>query len=324
MAFGQTRLGADYVRNFWRDKRPVRRLPAPILDPAEFTLTNTPQGLGDSILLTHHALACAEAKVPGHAYTPAPHWPVLRDFCPWLPPTHVPRFVSLCDAVASWDLGPGHNVQRCRRLFGLPAGPVLPARRRPLFADVVPLGHRVSLHFDAGPHADWQRQHLHPRARQLYPENRVVVREFIEAHPELSFIEFGNRPTLRHDRVEDATGRPLAETIRLMAECTTHLGIVSGPMHLAAALGLRLIVVLNFPHPSQLCLPALVDTGVVESEWLYPEAMHLHQDADSPHWPRFGRASLERAFAGQVYPYGEPVAEEEFGKQEDRKGRRHE
>jgi hypothetical protein len=294
-------LNFEDVTRFYAGKSETRRRPFPgMLDPGEFTLTNTAQGLGDCVVLTDHARSASAQGLPHSIWSPAPAFAELLPWVPWALAHQMPRWVSLASAVQSWGLGPGHMIQRAQRLFGLPVDPV---PHGALSVNVARRPGRVSLHFEAGSHAAWQRGVYHPRARQLYAENRVVIREFIEAHPELTFIEFGREPVIRHERVENACGRPLRETIPLLAECEFHLGIVSGPMHVAAALGVKLIVVLNFPHPSQLMLPQLVDTGVVEGEWLYPQAVHLHQDHDSPHWPRFNRMNLERAFAGEVYPY---------------------
>jgi len=50
-------------------------------------------------------------------------------------------------------------------------------------------------------------------------------------------------------------------------------------------------------------LPTLVDTLEVESEWLYPQNVHLHQDNAGPLVPRFSADTLRAAFNGEVYPY---------------------
>lgn len=296
------RIGADQVRAFYKGKRKVTKRKAPRLDPEEWTLTNTPQGLGDCVILTEHFRACSQEGKPSSAYSPAPLWPSLVKSCPWAVNLDHPRQVSLCHASNNWDLGPGHMVDRARRLFGFDP------QIQPCGALSVPFVRRqksrVALHFESGFHSIWQRSNLHPRARQLYAHHRKTLRDFMtEMGDRFTWIEFGNRRVIDHERADDATGRPLEETIPLMAECEYHLGLVSGPMHLAAALGLKVITVLNFPDPRELMLPNLVDLGVVEQEWLYPQAVHLHQDIDSPHWPLFSKQSLARAFGGDVYPY---------------------
>jgi hypothetical protein len=57
------------------------------------------------------------------------------------------------------------------------------------------------------------------------------------------------------ERVEDFTGQPIEWTIPRMAQCEYSLGIMSGPLHIVAALGLRCIAVINFPSALEICLP---------------------------------------------------------------------
>ena len=255
----------DDILRFYRGRHAVKRRRPPRFDPAHWTLTNTPQGLGDCVVLTDHFRACSRLGKPAAAYSPAPPWPDLLKFCPWAVSMDHPRQVSLCHAAAEWDLGPGHMIDKARRLFGFRRDIV--SRGAIEVPWVKPKRNRIGLHFEAGFHARWQSANIHPRARQLYAANRKVIRDFITEHgDEYSWIEFGHKRTIDHELADDGTNRPLGETIPLMAECDYHIGLVSGPMHIAAALGLKVITVLNFPHPGQLMLPNLVDLGVVEQE----------------------------------------------------------
>jgi len=303
------RVDADAVRAFYRDAQPAGRMKAPVIDPTTTTLTNTPTGLGDCVVLTDLPRAAFHAGASAKIYSPSQHFATLGRFNPWFEDRQDPVWVSLSAAVAAYQIGPGHNIQRARRLFGLPIDPV--PRGCIEVERVLRVPGRVSLHFDPGPHAHWQRRHLHPRARMIYPDTMRVIRQFIAAHGDMTFIEIGPRRLLNDERVADGTGVGLEDTIRLMSECEFHLGVISGPMHVAVALGLKTIAIINFPHPGQLMLPNLVATGMVEEEWLYPQQVVLHQDHDSAHWPLFSRKSLEAAFDGGVYPYWRTdVAEE--------------
>lgn len=293
------RIGPDQVRAFYR-RFPARPGKVPTsVDREQYTLTNTPTGIGDTVVLLDAPCAATSGNV--HAWSPSPHWKALEACAMPMPLTRPPLYVSLTEANAAWDLGAGHITQRARRLLGLPVAPVpggwlcTPGVRT--------IRGRVSLHFEAGGHATWQRAVLHPRARQVYPETWKALRAFIKARPDLQFIEVGRSRLLPMEQVEDGTGRPLEETLRLMAECEFHLGIVSGPMHLAAALGSKVIALLNFPRPCQLMLPNLKPLGVVEEEWLYPQGVCLHQEEDSAHWPKVSARSLSAAVDGRVYPY---------------------
>jgi hypothetical protein len=118
----------------------------------------------------------------------------------------------------------------------------------------------------------------------------------------MSFAEVGFASS-GLDGVADWTGQDLEQTITRMAECEFFLGISSGPMHLAAALDLKIVALVNFPSAGELYLPVLRDVDVVEVEWLYPQGVVLHQDEEGPLVPRISLDTLERAFAGEIYPY---------------------
>jgi hypothetical protein len=118
----------------------------------------------------------------------------------------------------------------------------------------------------------------------------------------MSFIQIGTKAQL-FQNVQDCTRLPLQQTIRLISGCEYFVGIVSGPMHIATALGIRCIIVLNFPHAHEIFLPVLKDIDLVESEWLYPQNVHLHQDGEGPLVPRLSYENLERAFNGEIHPY---------------------
>jgi hypothetical protein len=298
------RVGVDDVVRFYAD-HPGSSKPklGRTFDPETHTLTNTPTGMGDSIMMTDLPRAAALSRRQGSSYLSSPHFRDLIQFNPYYRDRHCPVWVSLSQVQMEYDLGPGHNFQKVRRLFNLPVDP------RPSGCVIVPGGtvkrNRVSLHFEPGVHAISQRAHIHPRAREVYPENLDIVRAFIKRHPELEFFEVGGC-VLQND-VPNLSHLPLPSVIHEMASCSLHIGIISGPYHLANALGVRTIVVINFPEPSMFMLPCMKNVDAVESEWLYPQSHVLHQDTDSPHWPRFTLKTLEMAYQGETYPYEDPT-----------------
>ncbi len=286
---------------FYRHAERVKRPKPPQYDISKITLTNTPMGLGDCVILTDHL------RDGGYAWSPSPSFKPLVDGNPAYIDQQTPEWVSIAAANSAYNLGPGHMCQRIQRMFGrevtpLPSGFVhVPgALKHP---------NRVIVHFEAGIHSDYQRKKYHPRARQVYPESLAIIRKFFQLHPEYEVLEVGAKPVLGAPAI-DLTGKPLNETIKLMANASWCLSILSGPSHLATALGLQVINIINFPEPHQLMLPNLVNTGVVESEWIAPQTMVLHQDSDSLHWPRFGLSTLSAAFQHEVYPYNRAM---EFG-----------
>lgn len=289
----------DLIVGYYRQARAVRKQPL-VQDLTELALTNTSRGLGDTLLLTRLPWAGAKQHKPRYIASESAFFEPLVKFNPFYQPAGNRERIAADTLQLRYDLGNGHFIQRLQRAFGLepdllPCGYLeVPRRTRP---------GRTILHFDPGsPHAAWQRVFVHPRARQLYPASKRIIQRFIDGHPEMTFYQVGKvRASL--ENVEDRTGLPLDQTIELMSQCEYFIGIISGPMHLATALGLKCIVILNFPHASNIFLPALKDVDVIESEWLYPQNVHLHQDNEGPLVKRLTPVNLEKALQGEIYPY---------------------
>lgn len=211
-----------------------------------------------------------------------------------------PFWVSACLVCQEYDLGNGHFLQRLRRAYGF----VPELRPHPCLEVAIEerLPGGVILHLEAGPWAEWQRQNVHARAREIYPESLRVLQKFIRFRRDLVFAEIGTgRSGL--EGVLDWTGLALETTIRRMAGCEYFLGITSGPLHIAAALGLKIINIVNFPSATEICLPVLKDIDLIEVEWLYPDSIILHQEDSGRFVQQLSFEMLQRAFYGELYPY---------------------
>jgi ADP-heptose:LPS heptosyltransferase len=90
--------------------------------------------------------------------------------------------------------------------------------------------------------------------------------------------------------------------VKKMESCEFFLGIDSGPMHLAAVLELKSIVIIN-DSSSGLHLPCLKECRVPNSEWLYPQNTHLNRAGENQLVARFNFENLAAAFLGETYPY---------------------
>lgn len=297
----ERRLTVDDVHRFFASLPDTKKPKFPrTLDPEEWTLTNTPTGIGDSVMLTDIERAASSANRKATSWLCTTSFRALQNFNPYHRTIQSPHWISLSAYQGAFDLGPGHNFQRARRIFGLPID------SRPSGCLVVPGAvrkNRVSLHFEAGSHAENQKCY-HPQPRVVYPQNLEIVRRFIRAHPELDFFEIGG--SVLKDTVP-SLNCSLDETIRAMSECCLHIGIISGPYHMANALGVPTICIINFPSPWQLMLPCVKNIDIVEAEWLYPQSHILHQDHDSSHWPMLSLYNLERAYNRETYPYDDPT-----------------
>lgn len=290
----------DLILEYYRSVTPKRDLQQ-LREPTTDVLTTMTQGLGDTMMLTD--LPAAAARAGGgrcDVFSPSKHFRPLMQFNPYFREVKDKAYlVNAPDLIRQYDCGNGHYFQRLRRGYGL-------------LVDDKPRGfigwkgqrckNRVILHFDPGLHANWQRQHVHKRARVIYPETRKAIEDFVAARKDLQFYEVGANPL----RIKGTTYIATADTpalVRCIGAAAWFLGIMSGPMHVAAALGLRGIVIVNFPAPNKIFLPTLVVTGQIEEEWMYFQNVHLHQDGEGPLVKRATTDNLKRAFNGELYPF---------------------
>jgi hypothetical protein len=264
------------------------------------TLTNTGHGLGDTVVLTDLPRAAKQAKLSASVFSQARYFRTLMSFNPYLEDSVLPFWVSAEQICLNFQLGNGHIIQRLRRAFGFPVD------YKPMGCLVVQnaetVSGRVVLHFEPGQHVRWQREHVHPRAREIYPENMLKIQRFVRAQSALEFIEIGETFSGLMN-VQNKCGLALKDTIRLLASAEYFIGIISGPLHLAAALGLKIVNIINFPEPNRIFLPTLKDIEQVESEWFYPQSVLLHQDGAGGTVHSFSSVNLERAIVGELYPY---------------------
>lgn len=295
----EERIDPTWIVDHYKRLRAASRIPLDV-SLEVVTLTNTGHGLGDTMMLTDLPRVAAVHGQVASVFSQSKHFRPLMAFNPHFADRVYPFWAAADRLCGVFDLGNGHTIQRIRRAFGYPV------EDKPAGCLVVPAGERFPrrfvLHFEPGQHAHAQRTSIHPHARRIYPKTLEAIAQFVHDHPEYEFFEIGSSKSSLPG-VHDATGLGLASSIELIASSQYFVGIISGPLHVAAALGLRLITIVNFPEPASIVLPTLKDTGQVESEWLYPQAVVLHQEGEGGTTYELSTRSLERAVAGELYPY---------------------
>lgn len=287
----------DQIIKFYK-QTPAPTRPLGIVKPGT-TLTNLAQGLGDALILSDMVHASGGTWP---VWSNSGHWRSIAKYCRYYTPDTgtTPHLVDVPMLVHTYDCGNGHFTQRIRRACGVQVDDLpkpqlyVPHRQR--------IEGRVIMHFDPGIHAQWQKTHIHPRARQLYPENKAVLERFIKQNSHLEWIEVGAKPQLLRGSTYVKTPTT-DDLIELCATADYFLGIISGVMHLCAAFQARGIVLINFPDARKIFLPTLKPIKQVEAEWFYPQNVHLHQDVAGPLVPKFSEAALTKAFNGEVYPF---------------------
>lgn len=291
------RRDRDIILEFYRKAKRLRK--QPLHDFTGHTLTNSPTGLGDTVLLTSIPWVAHAQGKERFIHHDSPHFKTLMQFNPYYRPLRpeVPQ-ISAVELQFNFDMGAGHFIQRLQRAMGL-----CPERKPKGYLNIEhrPVKNRFVFHFEPGRHVQWQTQYVHPKARQIYPETQAALQQFVFEHRDFEFFEVG-KPTATLEGVE-LLQLPLDKTIEFLATCDYFVGIISGPMHVATALGVRCVVISNFPSAEKIVLPTLVDIDQVESEWFYPQNVLLHQEGEGPQVKRFSGLNLERAIGGEIYPY---------------------
>lgn len=285
----------DNILTFYKNQE-LKFKPKPVFHPAA-TLTNCAGGFGDTLILTDIYKASGGKST---AWSHSAHFQPIMSINPYYVESHAnPLLISAPELIRMYDCGNGHFVQRIRNAYGYKVDDKPQCQIR---LNGIEKKERVILHFDAGVHSEWQKKNLHPRARQLYPENKLLIEKFIKQHPELEFIEIGQKPL----GIKGATyigGGSTMDTMKTVATGKYFIGIISGPYHVATALGLKVICIINFPKAENIFLPTLKAIDQVEMEWFYPQNVHLHQDGEGKQVKRFTLDNLNRALNGEVYPY---------------------
>ncbi len=290
---------ADQVRSYWRAQEQVPLKPVPPIEGA--VLSSLCVGLGDTLMLTDMPKA-SRGEVP--VFSASRHFRALMRYNQWWTEPPFPEQLMLVNAptlVRHFESGPGHYMQRLRRAFGLPVEPV---PRASVSWKGQRKNNRVLMHFEPGPHALWQRKNVKAGARFLSQQSRAIIEKWVAQHGEMEFWCVGGPPPGGPLKGVHTMRTPtLAELIDKTGQCGWFMGIVSGVMHLATAMQLKCVVLVDFPEAARIMLPTLKQTGQLEEEWLYPQNCHLHQEGEGPLVKRLSVDTLRQAFAGELYPY---------------------
>lgn len=179
------------------------------------------------------------------------------------------------------DWGGGHCIQRIQKSLGIevkikPKGYInYDISKR--------ITNKVFVHLKNN--TDWKRNI--PNSLDNEHFNKVI--EFFNKHKEYKPYYFNNNLEIN-------------ELISTMETCEFFLGIDSGPMHLAAAMDIKSIVIINDP---QMCiyLPKIKECELPNAEWLYPQNVHLNRSGETDLIPKLSEDNIFNAINGHIYPY---------------------
>jgi hypothetical protein len=261
---------ADILRSFYLDKSTVNP-GAPVAPFRPKSIHNDAPGLGDSIIMTS---VVPEIKVFSQVLAEITETRFSHQALSSEPGLAISE-------LAQHDWLGGHAIQRFQRSLGLtvnvkPTGKLGydPSLTRP---------NRVFVHLQNG--TDWKRA----IPNSLSVTESSFIQEFFSANPQFEPYFYNNDLAIN-------------ELISQIESCEYFLGIDSGPMHIAAALNRKSIILINDPA-CLVYLPKIKECELPNLEWLYPQNVHLNRAGETALVPRLTFDSLLEAFAGQVYPY---------------------
>lgn len=173
------------------------------------------------------------------------------------------------------DWGGGHCIQRLQKAF-LGEYDILP--KPYLNKKYNPVKNKIGYHFFSN------RQD-----NGIHKENQDLILNFLNSKG--------------YSTYNCSSAGTVKELIDNLATCEYFIGIDSGPQHVAAGLGIKSIIILARNDSCKIYLPKLAEADVGNSEWLYPQNVHLSLIEGNELVEKFSLPNLEKALAGQLYPY---------------------
>lgn len=229
-------------------------------------ITNSANGLGDTIILNN----LCEFKFINSSFS---DFNTLIKYNNKYKTPNTEDFFDINNSgYNDFDWGGGHCIQRLEQAF---IGKKSKIPKPYISKQYAPIKNRILIHLDG------KTNHLDNQIK-----NKII-----------NFLEKNNY-TLCYWNEKD-----LEESIELASSCEYFIGVNSGPMHVAAAFGIKSIVILNREDSNKIYLPKLSELDIPESEWLYPQNIHLSIANDNELIEKFTLENLRRALAGNLYPY---------------------
>lgn len=128
------------------------------------------------------------------------------------------------------------------------------------------------------------------------------IDDFVNCCPlNCSFVELSKRNWI--DIAEWTQPKSTLDKIKILQTCEYVICGNNDIAHYAAALGVKLITIVNDAPANKLYLPCLTDYSNLKIQELYPQSCILHQSEENELVPKVSRVSLIGAVLGHVYPY---------------------
>ena len=241
---------------------------------------------------------------------------------PYFKYKNIEKSPSIHQIVENFNCGNGNILQQTYRILGLNVD-IKPKGN--LYINKTKKKNLIGLHLDGV-----SAGRFYPNGRVVYEHNIKILQEFINNNPEYTFIQFGQgqkkeenllstgiSQPLKDDKtgllenVEDYLNKDITETLNKIAECEYFICLNSSFYHAAIALDIKTICLINMPIIQECYLPILVNEMLPctppfshwDKNWLYPQAVHLHQDGQNELVKMFSKENLKKALNGDIYPF---------------------
>lgn len=300
--FKKTNFSVDYkdkIVSFYKDFPEINSFVFKAHE--DYAFTSLPQGLGDSAVLTDLIYA---SKGKTKVLSPSVHFYHLTKNNEYLNLNNSSCFFyNSNDIVRFKNCGmAGHYIQRLRNINGLKVDSK-PKPHLSINKKTFNIKKRIAIHltpsFQMNEH---QKQTFCEIGRDLKPENINVIQKFINTYcREYDFYIIGKE--FIFENAENVLPDNAQLLSLFLSSCEYFIGIDSGPMHIAAALELKSIIICSHVEIHDIVLPNLKNPKARDVEWLYPQNVHLHQYGENDFVKYFDFYNLEKAFNGELYPF---------------------
>lgn len=290
----------DIIKKYYNDKEDQK----PLFDFSKFNInhiTTNNLGLGDNLLLT-----CVSNKNQRkvHSFSNSKHWNTLCKFNNELD-SKILNYVDYfpIENFGEMGSGNGHIIQGVQRALNLnveikPKGYLFVDENQKNIKPYLKIGICLSTNNSGSFLID--KGFKNPRT--LNENTLSIINKFINCTKH-EFIQFGDIDILKNNNVRNKVNYSIEESIKELSTCDYYIGLNSGFMHIAAALDIKSIILVNVPDPIDLYLPILKNVAVYDLNWLYPQNVHLHEYGENDIVKQINFDNLLRAIDGELYPF---------------------
>lgn len=153
------------------------------------------------------------------------------------------------------------------------------------------------------------------QARILNQLSLMEIQKFIDSNPKFEFYQFGdfNKTNIHIFKgCHIQKDLDLIQILENIGSCEYFVCINSGFYHAAIALNCKTICLINRPNINLCYIPILrwnnfygVTPQTYDHNWLYPQAVHLHELSENELVKSITEKNLSKAINGEIYPFWE-------------------